>query len=200
MLLTVQEYRNFTRDLSTVASEVTARIEVATELVQEETRRTLVETTLTETLELWADSRYSFGHVYPSITPVTAVTSGATLDPRFNTRVLVDSQPSIIVGVLGLNRPILIDVSYTGGYTTTTCPIGLKLAIARLAQAAFSGASSITGGTAVHVGDVSVTYNKAAVAGSLDQMVPGISATLRKYRRRTVNVRQPEDLLVGRLA
>ena len=71
-LLTVQEYRNFTQDLTTTASGVTARLEVATELVQEETRRILVETTLTETLELWADSRYSFGHAYPSITPITA--------------------------------------------------------------------------------------------------------------------------------
>ena len=72
-LVTVQEYRNFTQDLSTVASEITARIEQATMLIEDELQRPLVEADVTETLAVTWDRVEWHAFVHPTRTPVTAV-------------------------------------------------------------------------------------------------------------------------------
>ena len=71
-LVLTQEYRDITGDINTAAEAISARIEEATELVEEFLQRRLRFGTYTDELEIW-DSAYA----YPLVTPIVSVPSGS---------------------------------------------------------------------------------------------------------------------------
>lgn len=197
-LVSVIEYRNWTGDLTTASTTVTAIIAEATSLAEDDCQRLFESQAVTERLQLWPDQSYAYGWVYPTVTPVTAVSVGGSVDEAMRSRILVDSAPSIVFNTPTLGRPVFVTVTYTGGYTASTCPARLKHAIARLAFAVRTtpnGSMAVAG--TIRVGDISI--QRGAVGSGLDQLVPGIGLTLKAFRKRVR--KNPESLLlVGGIA
>lgn len=192
-LVTVQEYRDITRDVNTAAEEVSARIEEATDLVEEYLQRRLRFGTYTEELEIW-DAAYA----YPEVTPIVSVPSGASYaidvgavrfrsvlsDLSLNDWLWYADPPGGIVNSPGI-RPLYATLVYDGGYTNATCPQTLKRGIARVARGlVVTNPQRVLGATSISVGDVSVSYPKAI--GDIDVLVPGITITLKPYKRKRV--------------
>ena len=71
-LVTVDRYRFITRDVCTDSDTVSARLEEAQALIEDEYRRPLEEAERTETVPIWPD-----GRVYPAAVPITAVPDDA---------------------------------------------------------------------------------------------------------------------------
>lgn len=191
-LITVQEYRDITRDINTPASEVSALVEEATELVEEYLQRKLRFGTYTEELEIW-DGAYA----YPSVTPLVSVPgdvsylvdSGQTrlrnvsVSPIINDLWYLDAFMGLAYGEG--SRPHYAMVTYDGGYTPETCPRTIKRGVARATRAlVIVNPQRIVGAQQITVGDVSVQYGK--FTGDLEALVPGISLALKPYKRKRV--------------
>ena len=189
-LVTIQEYRDITKDLNTAAEEVSARLEESQELVEEYLKRKLSFGTYTEDLEVWFGDGTSYA--YPSVTPVVSVPADSSYIVDFGS-VRFLSVTDVLTGVfwwdtVGLvggdyGRTRFATVTYDGGYTNETCPRTLKRAIARGARSLIAmDVQRLVGATHITVGDVSVDYGK--FTGDLEALVPGISLALRPYRRK----------------
>jgi hypothetical protein len=196
VLITVDEYRMFTGDLSSSGPTCSAHIEAAQALVEDDLSRLLESQSVSETLELWHDETFSLGWVYPTVTPVTTVTSGGALHASGNARIRVQSLPASTYDESWPGMPLYVAVEYTGGYTGSTCPATLKRAIASLARASIIAGPAAVSGTK-RVGDIAVTYDGTTIASPLDQLVPGISLTLRGFRKRVDRNRIPGHSPVG---
>lgn len=202
-LVTVQEYRDITHDHTTSASAVDEFLDEAVDMLEGDggLGRYLRHGTYTETLEVWYDDGLTY--VYPLATPITDVPASANYVVDVGARrlrgVLADALAfdAVMVGVGypevatffgdSSNRPAYSTVTYDGGYTHATVPRQLQRAIARLANGLITMSpqrASFLGAEAISVGDVSVKY--PAAAGSLDEIVPGLSLTLRGFKRRRV--------------
>lgn len=182
-VVTLHRYRDITGDRVTDDATVTARIEEAQGLIEDELGRLLDSAERTETLPLTFE--YGSWRAYPAVTPVTAVGAGETFtieDTVTLANVTIDD-----TAFWGSAVPVEGTITYTGGYTTATVPKQLERAIAQLAhalapQAAMAGVP--TGATSLHVGDVSIGLSRPTGVGEIDALVPGLSARIRKYRRR----------------
>lgn len=202
VLCTVQDYWTITGDLSTLAAEITAAIEDATDLVEDELGRRLRSQTVTETLELWPDAQFTLGACYPTVTPVTAVTTGGTVHPMTSSAIRVTAFPDLVAADWPATTRLL-EVTYTGGYTSTTCPARIKRAVAKIAAAMVASGAGATGGIpsaatagAVRVGDVAFNIadpGAGSGVGGVDYLVPGIAATLAPFRKRLA--RTPRGVL-----
>jgi len=197
-LVTESEYRTITSDSSTAASAVSEKMDAALLLIEEYLERNLESAEVTETLEVWYDSGFTF--VYPLRTPVTSVPASAAY--------VVDENPVVIRGVsldaavgtwptgsvahandalspYAPNRPDYSTVTYTGGYTNTTLPYTLKVYIATLAYKLLKWTPAANvGAQEVSVGDVRVKY--PSIKSALDALVPGMSLGLKPYKRKRV--------------
>lgn len=195
----VQDYWAVTGDIVTPPNDILDAIDQATTLLEDELQRPLRSAERTETLELWPDYAFPFGWVYPSATPITAADPAiAVLHPSSTSRVRIQSLPASPISPFP-TLPLYIPLTYTGGYTTTTCPPTLRRAIARLAKALTTPVTAGAGLPAnavgpVRVGDVSFTL--APTGSDLDALVPGISITVRGFRKRVRPNRVYLDLVL----
>jgi hypothetical protein len=185
MLITVEDYRAITQDTITPAATVSARIEEATDLLDEELGRKLRSSTYTETLEVWYEND-GRSYVYPTATPITAVPSNVGYSPDYlDTRLRNVTVDTLTVLDFTHSETVWSTVTYTGGYTQETCPRTLQRAIARLSNALINYNPRVpVGATRVTVGDVTIENPK--FTGAVDMLVPGLSIQTRKYKRRRV--------------
>lgn len=201
-LVTVQEYRDITKDVTTSASAVEEALDESVDVLEGDggLGRLLRSEERTEQLEVWYID--GLGYVYPLATPITAVPASATyaIDPgaRRIRGVVADPIAGTYWPVIGYAPPVnfpmdeplnpnYATVVYTGGFTHDTIPQVLRRAIARIARALVAMTPqrvAVLAGQAVSVGDVSVTFPK--FTGPIDELVPGISVTLRGFQRRRV--------------
>lgn len=184
--VTVAGYRLRTGDATSLSSAVSAAIEEAEEMLEEELRRGLANEERTETLriyptygetvDLWAWS----GRVYPRAWPITAST--LVIDGRALFGATPDNHP-----FTGIVEPVVTPratITYTGGFTAATLPVTLAQAIYDLAKPlAQEEAPALVGASSMRVGDVSVTYTETPSTG-IDALVPGLSLRIRRYRNR----------------
>jgi hypothetical protein len=181
-VVTLRRYRDITGDRITDDAAVTARLEEAQDLIEDELGRLLESAERTETLTLTFE--HGSWRAYPQAFPITAVGAGETFtieDDVTLANVTIDD-----TAFWGTAVPVEGTVTYTGGYTTSTVPKALERGIAQLAHAlcpALVGAGAPSGASSVHVGDVSVTFARPSGAGEIDALVPGLTARLRPYRR-----------------
>lgn len=200
--MTVQEYRDVTKDVTTTASAVEEALDEAVDLLEGDggLGRLLRSQERTEVLECWYID--GIGYVYPLATPITAVPPSATYSIDVGGRrlrgVVSDTTALFDLPVVAggpvmsffgdeAQRPSYVTVVYTGGFTHNTIPRSLARAIARIARGLITMSPqrlATVGATAVRVGDVAVTYPE--FTGALDELVPGISLTLRGFQRRRV--------------
>lgn len=183
-IVTVADYRTFTDDCSTSDDVVSARLEVALDLVQDAIPggRWLQLNTYTENL------RVRNGLAYPTAVPVQSVVSPSGVSPY-----LMGEAIGIGAGwgwdpVVG---PIDVtvtnqDVTYVGGFTHASLPVGLRLIICDVAYMMRNRSPSLTSAAvaSASVGDVSVSYGSEGTGGAaIDAVLPGASRRLRAYRR-----------------
>ena len=178
MLVTIDEYRQLTGDLTTAAAVASAAIDEAIELVEDATRRQLEAKVRTEVVMIWPDRR-----VYPKAIPIITAPAGVTLDPDGFAMRDVSPDDVSFGGFVTHGAPPQATITYTGGYTTTTLPAALRRIIVQLARAITRDPSPIpAGAVSVRLGDASITYKDSTGASPVDLLVPGSSATLSRYR------------------
>jgi hypothetical protein len=180
-LVTLQEYRDITKDATTENEEVNAHLARAILLIEEYLQRRLESRTYTEVLEVWWD-----GYVYPINTPVTAVPPSAAYEIDVGGRRIFGSLGtySVVTGWWwpDSNRAA---IEYTGGFTNVTLPYTLKEYICFVARSLIRRTTgTLIGAQEASVGDVRVKY--PSVTGALDSLVPGASLGLRPYKRKRV--------------
>jgi hypothetical protein len=183
-VVTVARYRVITGDTSTDTAEVSARIEDATIMVEEELDRPLELAERTETIRLASDPYGWTGWLaYPRSTPIMSVPADSAY------RIEDDVTLS---GVQPATTPFWTwsesyrphaTITWTGGYTSSTLPKKLEAAICDLAHALLTPAAVPVGATSIRVGDVAVTYSGSSDSG-LDVYVPGLWERIRRYRHR----------------
>jgi len=210
MIVTVDDYRLFTGDCSGVDSDVEARLAVAQELIEENVDRIFDYGTYTEILPVWRSSRV-YPRAVPIATPGVTGDSierldGYTLQSTGLGFDFINSDLGDWVGVIqdweGAWAPVgalvlfpsstympgvYTAVTYTGGYGAPgpTAPAGLRMAISRLAYGMANQAVSIGSGVVdAQVGDVHVRWADDAKSGDwLDELVPGLTKSIRRFRR-----------------
>ena len=187
-IVTVADYRTYTGDMTTDDPTVSARLEVAVGLVGDETQRFLQLDTYTEKLAVqtgWL--------VYPSGVPIITAVAPSGVQPMFGGYALGGADATFwwdpVVGPLELwQYDPFTTVTYTGGYTYDTLPVGLRLIICDMALAMANRQPVLTGAAvqSASVGDVSVSYVTGGTgSGAVDAILPGVSGRLRRYRRPT---------------
>lgn len=188
-------YVRTTGDLDSDPHEVQMHWEDALAMVQESLQRFLAQDTFTHRLRVWPR-----GFVYPHAVPVASVAASASYyveDEYTLAGVSADSLPLI---VSPSTVPFYADfgrwlsyqhdgvwatVTYTGGYTAATFPVTLRKCVDQLAGALIAGPDAAglqRGVQSATVGDVSLTRDSSSSASELDELVPGISKTLRRFR------------------
>lgn len=199
-LLSLQDYRDITMDVTSQNSELSAALARATSLIEDSLGRALRYGTYTETLEVWYED--GIGYVYPLVTPIISVTAGAMYEVDYGERrlrgIVADAPNGVTWPTLTPNisetsaippftrsRPDYAAVTYTGGFTASTLPYTLREAHAFIARALMKrNAGSVIGAQEASVGDVRVKYPK--IDSALDALVPGVTALIKPYKRRRV--------------
>lgn len=184
MLVTVVRYRSITGDQESAASAVTARIEEATDLLEDELDRPLEEGDFTEALVPTRD-----GMLWPKATPITDG-GDFTIDGlglRSSTSFL--GWPSMV----GEVTPV--EVSYSGGYVERTSnpdeanrlPAYIERDIAWAAHHLLhpqTPAVVPAGAESASVGDVSIDYGAGGAPAPSDSSGWWSAKTLgHRYRR-----------------
>lgn len=174
MIVTVARYQAITGDTATPSPTVSAKLELAQELLEDVLGRSLEHGTYTETLWPTRD-----GYVWPSVVPVT--------DPGSYT---LDGDG--LFGVFGPAWPGLtgaVSVTYAGGWVersanqsaTNRLPAVIETDLAMAAQV-LAGAGSVSdfpaGAKSVTLGDAAVTFATEAPRNAIDA-VKWSKATLR---------------------
>lgn len=189
-LVTELRYRAITGDTATADGAVTARIEEATDLLEEFLERPLESAVRTEAM--WPDR---IGVLRPLATPITVA---ADYTIGFGGMTLTGTGPftSVLGAPFGLPAGG-VSVVYTGGFVERTAnptaahrlPAQIERDIAWAAYAIGHRDAILAGlpagAASVSVGDVSVSFTGGA-RGSGDDMTIRWSATTRRYRRRTL--------------
>lgn len=187
-VVTVEDYRALTNDLSTDDDTVSARLDVALKMCEEELDRWLLLDTYTESVRM-----HDNGTVYPHAVPITTVSQPSGVSPYMGGYALaaVGStywwDPVFGPYEVWLSDPFTT-VIYEGGFTRDTFPVGLRLIICDLALALGSRSPVLTSAAvaSASVGDVSVSYGPGGTGGgTVDSVLPGSSSRLRRYRRPT---------------
>lgn len=185
MLITQEFYVLVTGDTTTPSADVTEAVDEATTLVGDQLDRHLVSASRVEVVAIHRD-----GRAYPKAAPVTVAPAGAEIDPLmggFALRWVTPDDVTVVTGYWTQTHPPFATITYTGGYgeafAAPPCPRPLARCIAQLAHALAVGVpvSAPAGATSVRLGDAGVTF--AIPLSDLDELVPGITARLRPYRR-----------------
>lgn len=187
-IVTVQDYRDFTGDNTTDEDTVSARIERVVGVVQDEVHRFLPLDDYTESLPLGTNFV-----VWPQGVPVDSVTSPSGAAPVFGGYGIGGTSPEAWWDpTFGPFEVWVLDpyvsVTYRGGYSRATFPVGLRMIICDmvLAMATRNPAMTAAAVQSASVGDVSVTYTGGGTgSGAADGILPGVSDRLRRYRRPT---------------
>lgn len=185
-IVTVADYRTLTCDDTTPNATVSARLELATGLVEEELDRRLQFQSYTEKLPLQPNWL-----VFPHAVPVSSVTTPSAAQPVYDGYALGTEAATLwwdpVFGPVDLwFIDPFTEVTYTGGFTYATLPKGLRLIICDLALALGNRQPALTSAAvqSASVGDVSVSYGSGGTGtGSVDGILPGTSRRLRVYRR-----------------
>lgn len=185
-LLTVGDYQQITRDTTSDPVAVAEALLDAQGLVEEYLRRPLELATRTSRLRLYRadaiDSGYDGSYlVYPPATPVQSAENLTVVSPVAVAGGFPDGGP-FLQGIVGLAVEPYATVTYAGGWTRDTLPRTIRREIARTAQGLLTPSTVPAGGTALRVGDTSVTYADAAAVGA--GLSPSSCKALRKYKRR----------------
>jgi hypothetical protein len=186
VIVSVARYQTFTLDTTSSSASVTGALVIAQDLVEEYLDRWLESASRTETLTIKGD-----GRVYPRAIPVTSPPSGAETDfhGRAIRGVTWDTGPVFELSDVP-NR--VSTITYTGGYLAyadplatddTRIPVTIERAIAHVARGLITSGpdGAPPGAKAVSVGDVSVQFD--TIGSLLDELAPGITTGLRRYRR-----------------
>ena len=193
-VVTVARYRLLTGDTTTDATTVSARIDDATEMVEEELDRPLELKERTETLRLDGDTHgWATWRAYPRSTPIVSIP--ADVGYRIEDDVtLANASPDTGYwwSWTTCQEAPRSTLTWTGGFTSDTLPKKLESAICDLAAAltrASSGAAFVpVGASSVRVGDVTISYGSTSVTGGagsgLEMYVPGLWDRIRRYRHR----------------
>jgi hypothetical protein len=183
-LVGVSRYREITRDFGTDSATVTARIEEATEMIEQRLDRPLELLERTEVLILESDSAWGY-LAYPRSTPIVSV-PGNSVYSRYDDVTLRSVPPdgSPLFGTWIGSLPLVATVTWTGGFTSDTLPRRLERAIAELAHALEVDDLVPAGALSVRSGDQAVTYAPTSNGDDLDAYVPGLWGRIKKFRHR----------------
>jgi hypothetical protein len=186
-LVTTARYVAITGDTATAAATVSARIEDATDLLENHLGRGLEAVERTETL--WYDRA---GWLWPTATPITAA-DGWTIDGHG-----LRGGSTWDSAYWPTDSPTSISVTYIGGYVertaNPTAPNRLPATVERdLAWAAYvlirAGtllAGIPNGVTSISVGDISVSFPEGSTGRGVDEMSIRWSRATRRFARRGV--------------
>lgn len=193
-LLTIGRYRIITGDTTSASAVIEDAIEDATALLEEDLGgRKLESAERTERLKIYYSTVFAGGRVYPTHTPVTAVTDDdyEIVTPSTLAGVSPDTTDNPFFGAVEPHA----SVTYTGGFVERTANVGDSNVLPAyveydLAWAAHSilRPSELTavpaGATSIRVGDLSVGY--ANPTSSRTKSSARWSDHTLKLRRRTV--------------
>lgn len=180
-LVVPADYQRVTGDTTTAVPQVTAALDEALGLVQDEIGRTLVFGTYRETLLV-----YKNGCVYPTATPISTVVAPNVDAVSIQGAAIYlgywNPAPAVTYGEFNAGVPPQSTVTYSGGFTADTLPAKLLRAICRVAFNSCHPAPLVgvpAGATSVHVGDVG--YEGASLR-TLDPLDDGVKKDLRGFR------------------
>lgn len=185
-LVTVARYQAITGDTGTAAASVSALVEEAVDMLEEDLGRPIESAERTEVM--WYDRA---GFVYPLALPITAAV-GWTIEGT----ALRDGTVAVTSPWPGSTETV--SVTYTGGFVERTANPGaanvLPAHIERdLAWAAYAlghadqvAAGVPAGARSVAVGDVSVSFGAEGADGSADDMRIRWSRATRRHHRRSL--------------
>lgn len=192
-VVTPQQYREQTGDVTHFWTEIEQWLTVAQGLVEDALRRFLESEERTEQLVV---HRADCGAVavYPHAYPVTAITGdGWTLEFGGRRARLGAGWPydMLIEPYTYRSDRRTLDVTYTGGYTVATLPATLRRAIIDVAKAVSTSSvrrnPMLVGASSVTQGDTAISYFDRDLPGGMDDLedlVPGIGQRLRGWINR----------------
>lgn len=167
MLLTTSYYRDLTGDTASPDAAVASAASAAQDLLEADLARSgyLESEERSEVCLLYPD-----GTLYPTATPITAIDGGYTVVDD----TVYGAVPDVVefTGLIDTTRePKRATITYTGGYTTATCPEPVLQDLAWATYAILNGTSSKTsaatsataGASSVRLGDVAITWPAGAL-------------------------------------
>lgn len=179
MLLETSYYRRITGDAATPDNAVATAASAAQDLLVDELGRGIEEAERTEDCLIYPD-----GTCYPSVTPITDAPGLVVYNDT-----VYGAPPSVpaFVGLIDASAPAHAEVTYTGGYTSASCPECILrdlawVAYAILNPAAVRGLAQTPGAQAVKVGDVAVTYPPGGGVPAAGEIGVRWSHATRRYR------------------
>lgn len=191
-VVTVADYREIVGDESASTAEIQKRLDRAEKRVEDYLLRPLALGTYTESLRASCSSSL----LHPTATPIISVSSPASAVSTDGVSISADSSwvwDMIVEHSWSsfFSTRHTVTVTYVGGWDNTTLPQTLKEAICALAMQ-MNPLNAAPMATTVPVGAMNVTLGDASIGfakpfgsqGSIETLVPGISATLRQWRYR----------------
>lgn len=188
-VVTIDQYRRQTGDITTSDDDAASAIAEAQEMVEDFLCRPLELMERTEVCEI-AQS----GFVYPVATPIDSVsvpTDTQIIDGQYITTQGDDyPDPSGFQAwedrrYMPSHRTPRTSITYVGGWTSDTLPATLRRAICDLIGALTAPQSAmVSGASSVSLGDASISFGTSAPVKELDTLVPGITLRIQGYRRR----------------
>ena len=176
MIATVERYRDITVDTTSSDNAVTGALVDAQELVEEYLRRPLEEAERTESVRINRN-----GRVYPKVTPITAVDSDYEIVGH-SVKGVSPGAGEVFEPYSEITPPV-VELTYTGGWTTETLPKTIEKEIVRTAYALLHPSPGLVrGAKSVSVGDVSISYDKSTV--NMDDLDDTSRRRLKRYRYR----------------
>lgn len=187
MLLATETYRAITGDTASTAGAVASAASAAQDLLEEDLNRVgYFESAERSEVCLLAPD----GTLYPTATPITAVTGGYEVVDNVVYGAVPDT--AAFTGLIDATvSPKRATVTYTGGYTQASCPEHVLRDLAWVTYAILNktAAQQATAGTvqaqSVRLGDVAVTYGAGGAESATDVIVEWSRST-RKLRARWV--------------
>ena len=188
-LISYATYVRLSGDSTSASSDVMASVADATSLLGECLNRTLPLGIYTERVKVSPR-----GMAYPKAIPLvsTPVSSDVAI---YDTVTLQYVTPDLSLTPVFDEHPACdwayssswphATVTIEGGFSETTLPVTLALAIARLAKSltTHEGSAIPATATGMSVGDVSISLSAAEGQSMLDSYVPGLWRTVARYRR-----------------
>lgn len=191
-ILSYATYQRLSGDTTTDEPTATAAMLDAESLLNDVLNRTLAHGNYTEQVKISPS-----GHSYPRAIPLTSIPAsadyqiGTEAELRFVSLSGTPFFDTLDWRYLDYDEAYSaswarVTLSYSGGYTEATMPFRLKRAIVTLANKIVTDPAWVDPTLLVRtVGDVSVTRSSTAASAMVDSFVPGLSATIRSFRRRS---------------
>jgi hypothetical protein len=166
-IVSVADYQFFSKDSTTASGTIETALTNSLRMVENYLQRWLVSDERTESLQIQGDK------VYPSALPVTVCTDDYTnLDGYLEIESFTFSTSAI-------------DVTYTGGYSSTTIPFDIKIAIIKTANSLLNdsfGGDEYAGATQVKLGDMAISYANGRQTNSYGVLSDEVKAMIDPYR------------------